>query len=88
MPAELDKWRPFRQQLAFGSAVLGVGGAIGLLIVERTLSAVLVSSLLLLGAAASLASFGPHGLRQKYLLMWTGVALWLLGMVAASLRIQ
>lgn len=58
-----------------------------MLIVERTIGTVLVSALLL-GGAASLASFGPYDLRQKYLLMWTGVALWLLGMLAACFRVQ
>jgi hypothetical protein len=86
MSGELDKWRPFRQQIAFGCAVIGIGGAISLLVVERTIGTALASTLLLLGAAASLASFGPYDLRQKYILMWAGVTLWLLGMFSAYLQ--
>lgn len=86
MPGELDKWRPFRQQIAFGIALWGITVGIGMLVLDRTTGAILISCLLLLSAATSLASFAPLDMRQKYLLMWAAVALLFIALVTAVLR--
>jgi hypothetical protein len=86
MPGELDKWRPFRQQIAFGIAIWGITAGIAMLVLDRTAGAILVSCLLLLSAATSLTSFAPLELRQKYLLMWGAVALLSIALVIAVLR--
>lgn len=86
MLGELDKWRPFRLQIAFGIAIWGITAGIAMLVLDQTAGAILVSCLLLLSATTSLVSFAPLELRHKYLLMWGGVALLFVAIMVAVLR--